>query len=227
MIRERKLKSEFIPFKQNGNIVDIFWDYKDEVERVYVINEETGEPEFTGEVKETDYCTCMHERYVKIPTLNQVRNTILKGVTHYKTLGRVSELRTIAEGVGASEEQTISFVREMLLKMIERYDSSSDVNQFTIGEYKTWLDKATRVGLRLRFEGEKETGVSETILWDNGVAFPLAVNDAINMLFAIEMYASACYDNTQKHIATVCALETLDELTSYDYTSGYPDKLVF
>lgn len=47
------------------------------------------------------------------------------------------------------------------------------------------------------------------------------------MLYAIEVYASQCYDNTQYHLANVEKLETLDEIMEYNYMSGYPEKLEF
>jgi hypothetical protein len=47
------------------------------------------------------------------------------------------------------------------------------VNQFYIGEYATWLDKATRVGLKLRFESELAQGMTDTVLWQDGISFPL------------------------------------------------------
>ncbi len=39
------------------------------------------------------------------------------------------------------------------------------------------------------------------------------------MLYAIEVYASACYDNTQLHLANVDALQTIEDISVYDYTS--------
>jgi hypothetical protein len=50
---------------------------------------------------------------------------------------------------------------------------------------------------------------------------------AMQMLLAIEVYASECYDNTQRHIAAVDVLESIEEVESYDYRVGYPNKLEF
>lgn len=47
------------------------------------------------------------------------------------------------------------------------------------------------------------------------------------MLNAIELYASACYDNTQMHIAYIKSMEDIETIKSYDYTIGYPEKLRF
>ena len=55
----------------------------------------------------------------------------------------------------------------------------------------------------------------------------LGYEDAINMLFAIEMYASICYDKTQEHLASIDSISSIEEIINYDYKSGYPEKLTF
>lgn len=120
--------------------------------------------------------------------------------------------------------------KRLLRERILAYDSSDHVNSFTIGGYPTWLDKATRVGLKLRFEAEKRLGKTETTLWQNGMQFPLPLTGdvtALDMLDGIELYASACYDVTQMHLANIVTLTSVEEVKNYDYLSGYPEKLSF
>lgn len=107
------------------------------------------------------------------------------------------------------------------------YDSSNEVNCFYIGDTPIWLDKATRAGLMLRFNAEKEIGHTITSLWYNGEEYTLPLDIAVQMLYEIEVYASICYDNTQRHISELGKLSTIDEIESYDYKAGYPDKLRF
>ena len=47
------------------------------------------------------------------------------------------------------------------------------------------------------------------------------------MLYSIELYASACYDNTQKHKANIDKLETIEDVEAYDFTTDYPEYLNF
>lgn len=118
----------------------------------------------------------------------------------------------------------------MLNERIKAYDSSSHVNDFTIDGLHLWLDKSTRVGLDLRFEAEVAAGKTETTLWHDGMSFTLPLSgdaSAFALLYAIELYASACYDNTQLHLANASKLESVEDADAYDYTVGYPDKLVF
>lgn len=83
------------------------------------------------------------------------------------------------------------------------------------------------MGLKLRFDAEIASGKAETILWYEGMQFPLELANAVLMLNAIELYASACYDNTQSHIATVKEIEDIESLKEYNYKTGYPEKLRF
>jgi hypothetical protein len=126
--------------------------------------------------------------------------------------------------------ESLECQKRLLRERILAYDSSEHVNSFSIGGVNTWLDKATRVGLKLRFEAEKRLGKTETTLWQNGMQFPLPlVGDvtALDMLDGIELYASACYDNTQRNLSVVSTLTSVDEIKDYDYTEGYPKKLLF
>lgn len=126
--------------------------------------------------------------------------------------------------------ESLECQKRLLRERITAYDSSDHVNSFTIGGVHTWLDKATRVGLKLRFEAEQRGGKTETVLWKDGMQFPLPLKGdmtALDMLDRIELYASACYDVTQMHLAAVSALDCVEEVKDYDYTAGYPEKINF
>lgn len=126
-----------------------------------------------------------------------------------------------------TEEQKFAIAKERKKVEIEEYDTSTEVDGFYIGETLLWLPLEKRTGLKLRFEAEKASGKTETTLWDNGVQYPLNIETAIQMLYALEVYASMCYDQTQAHLAAIDALTTIEEVEAYDYTTGYPDKLHF
>lgn len=126
-----------------------------------------------------------------------------------------------------TEEEMVEMVKQSKKDEIQTYDKSEEVNSFFIGATQMWLDKETRTGLMLRFQAEQAVGNTDTTLWANGVQYPLPLAMAVQMLYALEVYASACYDNTQRHLAAVDNLTTIEEIQSYDYTVGYPEKLRF
>lgn len=131
------------------------------------------------------------------------------------------------EYVPEVKQPTIDDIRKEKIDEILYFDSSKLINSFFIGDFEVWLDKATRVGLKLRFDAEIASGKTDTILWYDGMQFPLNLQMALKMLNDIELYASACYDNTQAHIGNVKSFEAIEEIKTYDYSTGYPEKLQF
>ena len=138
-----------------------------------------------------------------------------------------SEIAKIVDVRGYEAITEIEVARGKLLDKIMYYDSSNEVNSFTIKGVSLWLDKETRTGLRFRFESEKALGKTETSLWYGDVMFKLQLDDAINMLHNVEIYASECYDNTQRNCKEVRELTDIEQLKSYDYKKGYPKRLIF
>lgn len=126
-----------------------------------------------------------------------------------------------------TEEEIFNREKEHMIEEITRYDSSEEVNIFYVQDIPMWLDKATRAGLMLRFQAETAIGETETSLWYNSIEFKLPIETATQMLYAIEVYASKCYDKTQYHIAEVSKITDIDELRHYDYRTGYPEPLRF
>lgn len=135
---------------------------------------------------------------------------------------------------GVTDEELLKRAKHRKKIEIQRYDKSSDVNEFFVSGVSLWLSKEDRTGLKLRFESELAIGKTTTTLWSNGIQFPLPLVDengnpgiAFQMLYALEVYASACYDTTQSHLAAVDKFEIIEEVESYDFKVGYPEKLNF
>ena len=137
------------------------------------------------------------------------------------------ELYVLPETPEKTEDEIFNEEKQYIIEEIIRYDSSKEVNEFYIQGIPVWLDKATRAGLMLRFNSELALKKDTTTLWYEGQSFTLPLNTAMQMLYALEVYASECYDNTQLHIDNVEKIETKEELDAYDYRVGYPDKLHF
>lgn len=88
-----------------------------------------------------------------------------------------------------------------------------------------WLDRSSRTSLMARFNAEQAKGAEVTNLWYEGMNMILPIKNAIDMLLDLEIYASQCFDNTQKHLYNVKQLKNVDAVIAYDYTVGYPEKL--
>lgn len=117
--------------------------------------------------------------------------------------------------------------KAMVIARISAYDSSGAVNEFTLNGMSMWLDDATRTKLAKRFDTDEQDGLSETKLIYDGMAFDLPITTAKGMLHQIESYARDCFDKTNEHKAAVMAKRSVNTVLSYDYTTGYPQKLAF
>ena len=126
-----------------------------------------------------------------------------------------------------NEEEALAAIKADLIAQITAYDTSEAVNSFTLQGKQMWLPKETRVGLVNSITIEKNAGKEVTGLWHDGVRYELPVDTALQMLAALELYALECYNVTAAHKAAVSALESVEDIVAYDYTTDYPEKLIF
>ena len=119
----------------------------------------------------------------------------------------------------------LSAAKISMLAEITTYDSSSSVNSFLLNGMEVWLDKATRVGLMNSTTIAKSMGQEKTTLWLGSYQLEVECDKAIQLLSALEMYALECFNVTAAHKKAVSELDNIDAVLTYDYKSGYPDKL--
>lgn len=119
----------------------------------------------------------------------------------------------------------LSAAKKSMLAEITAYDSSVAVNSFLLNGMEVWLDKATRVGLMNSTTIAKSMGQEKTTLWLGSYQLEVECDKAIQLLSALEMYALECFNVTAAHKKAVSELDNIDGVLTYDYKSGYPDKL--
>lgn len=136
-----------------------------------------------------------------------------------------ASIKNIWEMTEVSEN--IETVRNKKIAEIDYYDKSSNVNSFNLNGYSVWVDRDTRVSLMNTTQIKKESGEPNTTIWFDNYSFTLPCETAIQMLSQLEMYAYDCFNQTAKHKATVSELDDIEAIKSYDYTTGYPEKLSF
>lgn len=149
---------------------------------------------------------------------------IYSSVSAYGSFLSVDEVVEMGNLLG---DNPLAAARQALIGQIERYDKSDAVNSFILAGKQMWLDKDTRVGLMNSINIEKEAGKETTMLWFDGVRYEIPVNAAIQMLNALEIYALGCYNVTHSHLALAKELPTVEEIKAYNYTVGYPERLIF
>ena len=117
--------------------------------------------------------------------------------------------------------------KKEIIRKIDEYDTSVNVNSFKLNGVDVWLSKDTRVGLMNSISIEKAAGKEQSVLWFNNICVTVNCDSAIQMLSALELYALDCYNKTAEHKVNVQSLSSIEEVHNYDYTQGYPNKLEF
>ena len=118
---------------------------------------------------------------------------------------------------------TLGTHKGMKVAELMQYDASADVNTFYVGGQAMWLSPATRDNYMSTLQGAKRLEVPSVSFL--GQTIP--VDTAIGMIDAVNLYAMQCVGVTDTHRANINALTTIADVDSYDYTTGYPQKLVF
>lgn len=121
----------------------------------------------------------------------------------------------------------IDTLKQEMQSRIDAYDTSSAVNGFYLNDKELWADKVTRMGLVNAAQAAKALGNETVSFGIQGFSLTLPCDQCIQMLYALEMYALACYNVTLNHKNTVDSLDNIEDIDAYDYTVGYPTKLNF
>lgn len=118
-------------------------------------------------------------------------------------------------------------VKEYRIRQIEDYDKSSAVNTFYLGTLPMWLNVSERQQLATQISANEAIGRDSMTKWFGGIEFSFPIDAWKQMLVALEVYAGDALNVTESHKAAVNALADTDEVIDYDFTEGYPEKLVF
>lgn len=177
----------------------------------------TVETSFTEEVKTRGEEGVQHTEQVVRTQKSRVFNP-----THEQILADGWEEYVTPE---PTAEKLLERAKLKKVAAIKAHDTSSAVNSFYYGDVEYWLDRDTRVSVRSTAEIMKEMGRETMTLWLGDVNVTLSPAEVLHMLAVLEVYALECYNTTAEHISTVNALVCVEDVETYDYTAGYPEKI--
>lgn len=124
-------------------------------------------------------------------------------------------------------EELLARTKAEKIAELEAYDGSDAVNSFNVEGKDMWLDAGIRQQLRISLDAMKALGRETVTKWFEGVEYVFPTDTWYQMLAAVEVYAADALNVTEKHRASINALRSIEEIEEYDFTEGYPEKLVF
>lgn len=193
--------------------IDKYWSFGPNAYWIYVFHFEDGDTQY--HVRCTD---------LSLAGILEALGTIAVPVAEFN--GFITTLEEL--GANITPAEVLELAKGNAIKLIDAYDTSSNVNSFTLGGMPLWVSRADRTTLKVRFESELAAGLTATTLWYGLVPIPIEdITQGLAMLVALEVYASRCFDTTAAHKAAVMQLTSVEDVLAYDFTQGYPDKLAF
>lgn len=124
-------------------------------------------------------------------------------------------------------EELLARAKSAKIEEIDTYNTSSDVNSFSIGEQVMWLTVQERQQIATQISAHEAAGREAMTRWFNGQEFTFPIVTWKQMLAALEVYAGDALNVTEAHKAAVMALTTIADVEAFDITTGYPPKLEF
>lgn len=125
-------------------------------------------------------------------------------------------------------ERTLEDAKREMLDRIDEYDSSSNVNSFTINDIiEGWFTPDERSNYRSSIDAAKLLGVETLSFFIDETMLEVTPTQAEFMLAQIQLYADQCYIVTKQHKIEVENMETIEEVDNFNYMEGYPAKINF
>ena len=148
-----------------------------------------------------------------------------------------ADIQTILNVVGYEDgvvkwciepKDPITEAKDQKLAQIYQYDSSDAINDVIINNtVHGWVDAEQRANYRSSLDAAKRMGLTQVSFFVDNNLFTVSVEQAEDLLAAIQIYADQCFIVTKQHEIDVQSLSTIEEVEAYDYTAGYPAKLNF
>lgn len=229
---ERQVEVEQAPQEEGGETAIVtMWEYD-----VY----EVEDARFPGSAK-NQTIESEHPFGDETKILRKTLAKVLKKLSEYDSsdyeeFKRYNEFcegitaNTIAGSVIAddpTEEELLAQAKAKKLDQIAQYDSSANVNAFTVNGVIMWLNFDERSRLKASLEAAIATGEATMVKFFAGMRFEYPVATWQQMIIAVENYAGQCLNVSDTHMANVTEMDNIADVENYDYRVNYPPKLEF
>ena len=145
----------------------------------------------------------------------------------YNEFVEALSISTIIGGSDANEptdDEILAKAKAEKINAISEFDSSANVNVFSVAGQPMWLNHDQRSRLSASLSVCTEDTMTK---YFGGVPYTFSVVMWRQMLNAVELYADMCQTITESHKATVLSMDSVADVESFDITIGYPEKLNF
>lgn len=126
-----------------------------------------------------------------------------------------------------TEEELLAKAKTAKIAEIDKYNSSANVNAFTVNGIPMWLDFDLRSRLKNSIDAAEAEGRTELTKNYGGMTFTYTIALWRQMFTVVENYAGDCQNVSEAHKAAVNAMTDIAEIEAFDVTTGYPQNPAF
>lgn len=119
--------------------------------------------------------------------------------------------------------RTLEDAKRERIAELNAYDQSSVVLSFSLNNIDMWVNPTERTNYLMTVEAAEDNGMTTVPFHGTNISTIAAKN----ILNAVALYAMQVMAVTDNHRETIEVLENIEDVDAYDYTVGYPTKLVF
>ena len=228
---ERQVERE-IPAEDGGEAVKKgLWAYD-----VYEIDD----ARFPGKAK----CSAIENEHPdgdEVKILRKALAKVLKKLGDYDTddFAEFKQYNEFADAIGTdtvkgsvvapepTEEELLEKAKAAKIAEINRFNSSANVNAFTVNGVPMWLDFDLRSRLKNSIDAAEAEGRTELTKNYGGMTFTYSIAAWRQMFTVVENYAGDCQNVSEAHKAAVNAMTDIAEVEAFDVTLGYDSNPAF
>lgn len=122
-------------------------------------------------------------------------------------------------------EEKLRNAKEAKMREIEAYAQSDNVNILYFNNTPTWLDKETRANYKLSLDAAELLKEKEITFVVEGNVVKLPIEKARMILAKVQRYADDTFIVSSRHKLEVAKLKKIEDVESFNVTSGYPNPL--
>lgn len=124
-------------------------------------------------------------------------------------------------------ERSLDFAKAEKQMRLQDYDRSEEVNSFAVNGSNAWLTIEERLNYKESVNAARLLGKSDVSFYLGDQLLTIGCDEAQLLLAQIQDYADKCFIATKQHSLAIQALESVDAVDGYDFTTGYPERLTF
>lgn len=128
------------------------------------------------------------------------------------------------------EYEELQGIKDNLIYQINIFSDQGYINYFTYGNLKLKMLYEDRARFKMSLDAYKLLGKQTMTKYFSGYKIDFNLKDydkLVQMLAALEIYYSECWNVTQQHLQFVNNATSIEQIYNFDITSDYPEQLKF